>query len=548
MATYTHGHHETVLRSHRWRTAANSAGYLLPHLRDTDRLLDIGAGPGTITADFADSVAQVTATEVGQRELDLSRSTISERGLGNVDFSVQDAHRLTFEDSSFDVTHAHQVLQHVADPVQALREMARVTRPGGLVAARDADYAGFAWWPRLSELGEWLRLYRAAARANGGEPDAGRRLLSWARAAGLPDVAASSSTWCYATAAERAWWGGMWADRILESNLARQLVDDKLATTVDLRRLNSGWSTWAGSEDGWFSVLHGEILCRVPSHKVRESSWSANGQLLDRGEMSVEQVRLSVAVDGANDPGGVCDEQPLAVRRPRPPVADAGVRVHHDRRLMVCAGAEVDQVEGGEAGLVGGAGHRRQGAVRRQHAVAELVVARRPEHAVLAASPVDEVQGAAVALVALLGEPAGRAGRQYDAAGDPVQPVRPCVIRSSDHGRQQVARAVRAPVLDGQRNSGRPAVQADKGHLLVLLVAGLHPYLAGVRTGHCRAGRGEQAGQLTCRLAVADQPAATAVHPCTRTSRRPTTSSVAGPLLVIGAVVRMIRPVAGWIV
>ena len=68
MATYTHGHHETVLRSHSWRTAANSAGYLLPHLRDTDRLLDIGAGPGTITADFADSVAQVTATEVGRRE------------------------------------------------------------------------------------------------------------------------------------------------------------------------------------------------------------------------------------------------------------------------------------------------------------------------------------------------------------------------------------------------------------------------------------------------------------------------------------------------
>jgi len=264
VATYTHGHHETVLRSHSWRTAANSAGYLLPHLRDTDRLLDIGAGPGTITADFADSVAQVTATEVGQRELDLSRSTISERGLGNVDFSVQDAHRLTFEDSSFDVTHAHQVLQHVADPVQALREMARVTRPGGLVAARDADYAGFAWWPRLSELGEWLRLYRAAARANGGEPDAGRRLLSWARAAGLPDVAASSSTWCYATAAQRAWWGGMWADRILESDLARQVVDDKLATTVDLRRISSGWSAWAASEDGWFSVLHGEILCRVP--------------------------------------------------------------------------------------------------------------------------------------------------------------------------------------------------------------------------------------------------------------------------------------------
>jgi SAM-dependent methyltransferase len=264
VAICTHGHHETVLRSHSWRTAANSAAYLFPHLRHTDHLLDIGAGPGTITADFANSVAQVTATEVGECELDLSRATIAGRGLGNVDFSVQDIHHLTFQNNSFDVTHAHQVLQHVADPIQALREMARVTRPGGLVAARDSDYAGFAWWPRLSELDEWLRLYRAATRANGGEPDAGRRLLSWARAAGLSDTTPSSSTWCYATAAECAWWGGMWADRILESGLARQLVDDGHATPADLRRISSGWRAWAESEDGWLSVLHGEILCRLP--------------------------------------------------------------------------------------------------------------------------------------------------------------------------------------------------------------------------------------------------------------------------------------------
>ena len=65
MNAYTHGHHESVLRSHRWRTAENSAGYLLPHLRPSDTLLDVGAGPGTITADLADRVAQVTATEVG---------------------------------------------------------------------------------------------------------------------------------------------------------------------------------------------------------------------------------------------------------------------------------------------------------------------------------------------------------------------------------------------------------------------------------------------------------------------------------------------------
>lgn len=263
MSTYTHGHHESVLRSHRMRTAANSAAYLLPHLRESDSLLDIGAGPGTITAGLASLVSQVTATETGQRELDLSRATVAARGISNVGFSVQDVHDLTFPGSSFDVVHAHQILQHVADPVQALREMARVTRPGGLVAARDGDYAAFTWWPQLPELDEWLRLYRTAARANGGEPDAGRRLLSWAQTAGLTDITATSSTWCFAAPADRDHWGRMWADRITQSALARQLVDDGYAATSDLHRISAAWLSWAAAEDGWFSVLHGEILCRT---------------------------------------------------------------------------------------------------------------------------------------------------------------------------------------------------------------------------------------------------------------------------------------------
>ena len=57
MATYTHGHAESVLRSHRWRTAENSAAYLLPLLRPGLDLLDVGCGPGTLTADLATRVA-----------------------------------------------------------------------------------------------------------------------------------------------------------------------------------------------------------------------------------------------------------------------------------------------------------------------------------------------------------------------------------------------------------------------------------------------------------------------------------------------------------
>jgi SAM-dependent methyltransferase len=265
MSTYTHGHHESVLRSHRWRTAQNSAAHLLPALRPGQSLLDVGCGPGTITAELAALISpgRVTAVEITEDALSLARTEAQARGQSNIDFLVADVHALDMPDAVFDVTHAHQVLQHVADPVAALREMRRVTRPGGIVAVRDSDYAAFTWYPAVPELDEWLALYRQAARANGGEPDAGRRLLSWARQAGFTDIVATSSTWCYATQEDRDWWGGMWADRIVRSGIADQLVEMGLASRADLQRLSDGWRRWAAAPDGWFSVLHAELIARA---------------------------------------------------------------------------------------------------------------------------------------------------------------------------------------------------------------------------------------------------------------------------------------------
>lgn len=261
--TYTHGHHDSVLRSHRWRTAENSAAYLLPHLRAGLRLLDVGCGPGTITLDLARAVApgEVVGIDAADAPLAEAHRHALDQDLGAVSFVQADVMALDFDDASFDVIHAHQVLQHLVDPVGALAEMRRLCRSDGVVAVRDADYAAMTWFPSDPRLDRWLELYQRLARANGGEPDAGRRLRTWALDAGFARVEASASVWCFAADDERAWWSGSWAERLRSSALGDQARACG-AAEHELDDLAAGWLDWGRARGAWFAVVHGEVLAR----------------------------------------------------------------------------------------------------------------------------------------------------------------------------------------------------------------------------------------------------------------------------------------------
>jgi len=177
-------------------------------------------------------------------------------------FEVGDAYALPYDDGEFDVVHAHQVLQHLARPVDALREFRRVRAPGGVVAVRDVDYEGVIWHPRVPALDEWLDVYLRTHRAVTGEPAAGRLLKSWARAAGFTEVVSSASVWLYESPAEREWWGGLWADRALKSSFTGHAVTHGVTDLAGLERIADGWREWAAAEDGWLLMPHGEVLAR----------------------------------------------------------------------------------------------------------------------------------------------------------------------------------------------------------------------------------------------------------------------------------------------
>ena len=264
-ARYTHGHGAAVLSAHSRRGAEDSAAYLLPHLNAGMDLLDVGCGPATITADLAGRVApgRVVGLDAASGALEAARATLAERDLpARVELTDGDVMSLPFDDGTFDVAHAHQVLQHLSDPVGALAEMRRVTRPGGIVAVRDAVYSAMAWYPEPEGMKLWRSVYMATARANGGEPDAGGRLLAWARRAGFAEVTASASTWCYATAADRAWQSETWAQRCLTS-FGPQAVELGLARRDDLETMAHAWRQWRGNQDAWFVVVHGEVIARA---------------------------------------------------------------------------------------------------------------------------------------------------------------------------------------------------------------------------------------------------------------------------------------------
>ncbi|MGW5658429.1 methyltransferase domain-containing protein [Streptomyces humi] len=150
-------------------------------VRPGERLVDVGSGTGSQTRALAAAVGP-DGVAIGVEPNEGLRAVAEERSAGSrVRFTDGDALALPVPDGSMDLVWCERVLQHLADPDQAVAEMARVLRPGGRVALLDTDWGTTLLHPGEPEV---VRALTSAA-LNGANPYSGRRLVGQLSAAGF---------------------------------------------------------------------------------------------------------------------------------------------------------------------------------------------------------------------------------------------------------------------------------------------------------------------------------------------------------------------------
>ena len=152
------------------RRTGEAAAFLAPQLRAGMRLLDCGCGPGSITVDLAQAVAPGEAIGIDLRKDALmhGRALARERGIANVVFQAASVYQLPHADGSFDAAFSCAVLQHLAAPLLALKEMRRVLKPGGVIGIVDGSSTITFRYPTNPLLEAWDKLRGAPARIQHG--------------------------------------------------------------------------------------------------------------------------------------------------------------------------------------------------------------------------------------------------------------------------------------------------------------------------------------------------------------------------------------------
>jgi ubiquinone/menaquinone biosynthesis C-methylase UbiE len=207
-------------------------------------LLDCGSGPGSITADLARLVApgQVVGIDIGEEEVERARAYAAEKGSTNVTFRVGDVYALPFADSTFDAVFSNALLDHLRAPQQAIAEMYRVLKPGGVLGVRTADRDGYLMTPHEPLIEAWALRGEQEKLSQGVHVRIGKKLRSFLRLAGFVDIEASASYDSYGT-----------ADSVLAlaEAMAKRSDKDAQAGNQEAAQIAAAWRRWGQSADAF---------------------------------------------------------------------------------------------------------------------------------------------------------------------------------------------------------------------------------------------------------------------------------------------------------
>jgi SAM-dependent methyltransferase len=254
---------EDLLRT---RSAAEYADFVLPMIDKSDRVVDIGCGPGSITVGLAEVARQVTGIDLDDTEFADARAYVADHDIGNVEFLEGSIYDLPCPDTSADVCTLFSMMETLEDPLAGLAEVRRVVKPGGVVAASSIEYGGLILHgPDEDLLRRFYELRLAIWEAQGDVwPRRGRELRGLLITAGFTDVEASIRAFSYGTEERVRMFGLKQAAECRDEWYVDGLTSRGLSDQDEIDALEQAWIRWAESPDAFAAFTWGRAIARRP--------------------------------------------------------------------------------------------------------------------------------------------------------------------------------------------------------------------------------------------------------------------------------------------